>query len=249
MRFDIWVSEREQATVDETGLKVLKKEFVDPKGETRYVLNMWKPKAQKPYVHGYFRSWQMREDKIRDDILNFRDYQSYKVEQRAVLKARDDEEEKEGNNKHKSLKLIAKEVREQLKTEFPKCKFGVRTEYYSMGQALNIQLVKADFQVFRTPEELRSDAIHGEEQWQTNARENRIIDAERGYTQLGGTNHLDDRDKVFTETAKNVLNRVVDIINRDNWDNSDMQTDYYDVNYAVRFNIGSFEKPVEILGG
>src|SRR5450759_2452689 len=193
MRFDIWVSEREQATVDETGLKVLKKEFVDPKGETRYVLNMWKPKAQKPYVHGYFRSWQMREDKIRDDILNFRDYQSYKVEQRAV--------------------------------------------------------VKADFQVFRTPEELRSDAIHGEEQWQTNARENRIIDAERGYTQLGGTNHLDDRDKVFTETAKNVLNRVVDIINRDNWDNSDMQTDYYDVNYAVRFNIGSFEKPVEILGG
>jgi hypothetical protein len=91
MRIDIWVSEREQATVDETGLKVLKKELVDPQGETRYVLNMWKPKAQKPYVHGYFRSWQMREDKIRDDIRNFRDYQQYKVEQRAENAPTDDD--------------------------------------------------------------------------------------------------------------------------------------------------------------
>ena len=45
------------------------------------------------------------------------------------------------------LKEIAKLVRKQFKEEFPDCKFSVRTEYYSMGCALHVSLMKADRRV------------------------------------------------------------------------------------------------------
>ena len=51
---------------------------------------------------------------------------------------------------------IAKKVRKQLKKEFPECKFSVRIERFSMGQALDISLMKAPFRAFA-----RDVDVHG----------------------------------------------------------------------------------------
>lgn len=65
--------------------------------------------------------------------------------------------------------------------------------------------------MFRTAEEIREDAVHGEEQWQTNERDNVVIMAERKWTQVHGkvVNY-----KVFTEEGKAFLNRAQKIITK-----------------------------------
>ena len=50
---------------------------------------------------------------------------------------------------HKDIKIIAKEVRQELKKEFPKCVFSVQIERYSMGQSMTVSLMKSPFQVFK----------------------------------------------------------------------------------------------------
>ena len=145
----------------------------------------------------------------------------------------------------KSLKQIAKEVRTQLKTEFPNCKFSVRTEYYSMGQSLHVTLVKSNFPVFKTETEMRETfRTEGWGKYDESDMVNLTNDVTRGYSQV---NHyyIDDSPE-YTDKAKQVFNRVKEIYNADNWDKSDIVTDYFDVNYYVHFNIGTFEKPLEI---
>jgi hypothetical protein len=188
----------------------------------------------------------MRAVYIEEQLENARAHNEWKAAWKVERKAMEEKEASDPNPKHKPLKRIAKEVREQLKAEFPGCKWSVRTEYYSMGQALNIELSQADVRVFRTAEEIRKDAVHGEAQWQTNERDNVVAMAEQKWTQVHGNvvNY-----KTFTEEGKTLLNRAQEIINKDNWDRSDSQTDYYDVNYAVHFEVGDSEKPlVEPVG-
>ena len=39
---------------------------------------------------------------------------------------------------------------------------------------------------------------------------------------------------------------MIQALNTDNHDNSDIQTDYFDVGHYVELNIGTWEKPYEI---
>jgi hypothetical protein len=232
---DLFESERNAAIVDETtGVKIWRKDG------SNYELMLFRPRGMKPFAHYIFSTSERRAAYIENQLEGARAHNEWKAAQKIERKVREATPVTDGI---KPLKQIAREVREQLKTEFPCSKFSVRTEYYSMGQALNVELVNADFKVFRTPDEIRQDAIHGEEQWQTNARDNLVINAQRGYTQLSGTSHVDD-SKLFTEEAKKILNRVINIINADNWDHSDIMTDYFDVHYSVRFDIGDSGKPL-----
>lgn len=131
----------------------------------------------------------------------------------------------------KSLKDIAKEVRAQLKKEYPDHKFSVTTEYYSMGQSLHVRLMSAPVSPFADGSSER-------------------------YEQL---NHfyLDnyaDEDRVHSPsllmTAEGVamLKRVNEIANSDNWDNSDAMTDYFDVNYHFDLHIGKWDRPFVATG-
>ena len=47
----------------------------------------------------------------------------------------------------------------------------------------------------------------------------------------------------FSGKAKNFLTEVFTVMNKGNHDNSDIQTDYFDVGWYVNVNIGKWNKP------
>lgn len=145
----------------------------------------------------------------------------------------------------KPLKQIATEVRTQLKTEFPTLKFSVRTKYASMCQELLVKLVKVDFRVFKTEAEIREHfRTHGWGKYEERDMVNLTRDIERGYTQVN--EYYIDESPIYTDEAKQVLKRVKQISQADNWDRSDIQTDYFDVHYWFFLTVGDWDRPLEI---
>lgn len=53
-------------------------------------------------------------------------------------------------------------------------------------------------------------------------------------------------ESTFSGVAKNFLNEVKSALNAGNHDNSDMQTDYFDVGWYTEINIGKWDKPYEL---
>ena len=47
----------------------------------------------------------------------------------------------------------------------------------------------------------------------------------------------------FTGVAKEFLQEVFVVLNTGNWDNSDIQTDYFDKGWYVDVNVGRWDKP------
>lgn len=122
---------------------------------------------------------------------------------------------------YRDIKDIAKDVRQNLKETFPDCKFSVSIERFSGGQAMDVVLLEAPFEVFRRDCEYR---LTGD-----------------GYLQVN--HYWIDENNVLTMMAKAVLKKVVKIANLWNWDNSDSQTDYFDVNYWLQLSIGRWNRP------
>jgi hypothetical protein len=147
--------------------------------------------------------------------------------------------------------LIAKMIREQLKQEFPKCKFSVTSEWYSGGSSITVALMSAPF-----------EAIVESDHWEKGYAQLNHYQLYRSFEeQSGGENHmmvisnewrrLPDGVAVcngayITEKAWAVLQRAVQIGQAQNWDNSDSMTDYFDVNYYFHINIGKWNKPFTI---
>lgn len=50
-------------------------------------------------------------------------------------------------------------------------------------------------------------------------------------------------EKSFTPEVAEILSRIVDALNLGNHDNSDIQTDYFDVGHYVTLLIGRWDKP------
>ncbi len=125
---------------------------------------------------------------------------------------------------HKNIKDIAKEVRAELKKEFPACKFSVTIERYSGGQSLSVALTVAPVQVL-------SDEYLAENEG-------------RAYFQVN--NYYIEESVRLTEEGKVMLSKVNEISNRRNWDKSDMMTDYFNVNYYFQFAVGKWDKDFQI---
>lgn len=55
----------------------------------------------------------------------------------------------------------------------------------------------------------------------------------------------------FTGVAKEAIGKILGALNTDNHDNSDIQTDYFDVGHYVDLNIGAWDRPyvLHTLGG
>ena len=51
----------------------------------------------------------------------------------------------------------------------------------------------------------------------------------------------------FSGRAKSFLSEVLDVMNQGNHDNSDIQTDYFDVGWYVDVNIGQWNKPYALV--
>jgi hypothetical protein len=144
---------------------------------------------------------------------------------------------------------ISKLVKQKLKDKFPKCKFSIRTQYYSGGSSISVSLMEANFKVFKDYSEISEKA---KSFYSDNYSEEQLkaLSTKR-YAQLNQytTKEEYDADKwnnghFLTEQAHNVLREVCNIVNYYNYDNSDSQTDYYDVNFSFHLEIGRYDKPL-----
>lgn len=54
-------------------------------------------------------------------------------------------------------------------------------------------------------------------------------------------------DTTYTGKVRDFFKEVLVAMNDLNYDNSDIQSDYFDVGYYVRINIGKYEKPYELV--
>lgn len=126
---------------------------------------------------------------------------------------------------------IADRVRAQLKAELPECKFSVRTEIFSGGQELKISLMEAPFQMFNDP----------------NLGHSQLNDTQFGEGKTGeGVTYLNNGERL-TPQGWEVMNKTSIIGNRENWDRSDIQSDYFDVNYYFHLEVGRWDKPYKIV--
>jgi hypothetical protein len=138
---------------------------------------------------------------------------------------------------YRDIKDIAALVRTNLKREFPACTFAVRIERYSMGQSMHVALTKAPFEVFASDVD-----VNGNRRTRDYAQLNefQLRDAYAAEDKICNGTYL-------TTDAWNTMVRVEQIVNTENWDNSDSQTDYFDVNYYTHFAIGRWDKPFEVV--
>lgn len=112
----------------------------------------------------------------------------------------------------------AKEIREELKSVFGKYgwRFSVRVED---RMALNVAIMKGPIDMEK----------HGADT----------------YEQIN-TYHIDsDYNNEYSKPLRDFLKLVNEICNRKNWDNSDPQTDYFDVGYYFHLHIGKWDKPYQ----
>lgn len=114
------------------------------------------------------------------------------------------------------LKEITKEVRELLKKEFQDCRFSVSFK----DNSLRVALMSAP----RSP--LKSTA------------------PVQGHTDVNEY-HL-SRSEYLTPAGINLFRKVYKIASTWNWDRSDIQSDYFDVNYYLNLSVGKWDKPFEV---
>jgi len=152
---------------------------------------------------------------------------------------------------HLSTTEISKRVKQHLKKEFPHCKFSVRSEYYSMGSSLHVSLIESDRKIIKPFNELSGLAIHQYTYDGRYTRENLENLQSTKYHQLNQYRFNDEYEPdnwnngVFlTQQGFNLLKRVSEIVQQYNYDDSDIQTDHFDVNFYFHLNLGTWDKPM-----
>lgn len=150
-------------------------------------------------------------------------------------------------NKYDS-KAITAAIRQEVKERFPQCKFSITKDSYSGGWALHINLMEATFNPFRTINSF--DEVHHTYNDGLRTLEQLNADRVRGYSQLNRYQLVEEwkpehwcNGAFLTKEAHEILAEVVRITDKYNWDNSDAQTDYFDVNFYVHLSIGKWDKP------
>lgn len=145
-------------------------------------------------------------------------------------------------------KEITRRVREQLKSEFKDCKFSVTFETFSGGSEVKIHLMSAKARVIREMSEIPEAAFL--RLGTSYTRENiEKLQAER-YHQLSEPQLRHDYDPLewcngvyLTEAGHKLLRRVVEIADQYNYDESDIQTDYFNTNFYLHLSLGKWDKP------
>lgn len=116
-------------------------------------------------------------------------------------------------------------IRKALKARFPDWKFSVRIDNHT---SLDVVILSGPINLF---------AFRNEGRWDRDA-----FERETGYTQV---NHFWIGDH-WTGPAKDFLEEVKAICNEGNHDNSDIQTDYFDVGWYFHLSIGTWGRPFQL---
>jgi hypothetical protein len=133
--------------------------------------------------------------------------------------------------RNSELSQIADRVRAQLKAELPECKFSVTTTHFSGGRELRISLSEAPFQMFNDPE----------------LKHAQLNEYQFGEGKTGeGISCLNNGERL-TPQGWEVMNKASIIGQAENWDKSDPQSDYFNVNYWFHIAVGQWDKPYKIV--
>ena len=155
-----------------------------------------------------------------------------------------------------SLKEISKIVKNYTKEKYPTCKFSVRTHYASMCQSLSVDLLEFPSQMYKTAEELENDGLtitktYTDRNGETQTFEDYKEEIHTLLHKLHYNGFLPDSyytkdifaayEKackenqsfygVKTEYFESVINDIDSFVASYNYDDSDSQTDYFDVNF------------------
>lgn len=147
-----------------------------------------------------------------------------------------------------STKDISKLIRDKIKAKFNNCVFSVTMESYSMGSSINVYLMKSNFKVIQDFKDISEDTINEYEQRNRITREQLKERQNKGYHQLGGRFNEEYKKGVWsngvflTKDGFNLFKEVCKIVNYYNYDNSELMTDYYDVNFYLELRIGKYDK-------
>lgn len=120
-------------------------------------------------------------------------------------------------NSKLSIKEVAARVKYYAKQRWPKFKFSVRTQYYSGGASIHLTLLSGPV-----------TAIIGDREY------------------ISTCGDLKGYENEISNEVYNVVNDVCDYMRSYNYDNSDVMTDYFSVNFYTDINIGRWDKPYQI---
>jgi hypothetical protein len=150
------------------------------------------------------------------------------------------------------MKEIAEATRKELKDKYPAYKFSVTVEHYSGGRSMTIAMMSGPASPFACeytcPSQVWPEDFYPQAK---NAQLNDKYIEER--TLWGSPCHPMNEQEIWvsngtilTQEAAQILKGVVEIANKENYDNSDIQTDYFDVNFYFHLNIGKWNKDFEV---
>lgn len=132
---------------------------------------------------------------------------------------------------YKNIKDIAAEVKQELRKQYPGCTWQVRIERFSGGQSMRVALLSAPFEAFAEPNDCNGNP-------------------NRGYAQLNQYQFKEpwseqrlNNGSYLTQEAWDCMANAYKIANKDNWNNSRPEEDYFDVNYWLHLEIGNWDKP------
>ena len=144
------------------------------------------------------------------------------------------------------IKDISKRLKAQFKKEFPKCKFSVQIQRYSMGQSLHISLMEAPFEAIICDRVSNWD----DKGWKTCVKKPN----ENNHASLNQYSFNDSYEKeegnsngtLLTRQAWDVMARVTKLTQSFNFDDSDGMIDYFHTNFYLHLNIGKWDKPFQV---
>lgn len=131
---------------------------------------------------------------------------------------------------HEPTKTIAKEIRSELKSKFPTCTFSVTSDH----SEIRVTLMSWDKSPFQ------DGSRTGYEQLNHYYLDNYL---EEYYYRPASWEGV----KCLTPEAVEMLKEVVRIANRKNWDDSDIQTDYFSCHYYFSLHIGKWDKEFSVI--
>lgn len=135
---------------------------------------------------------------------------------------------------YKNIKDIAKEVKQELKKQYPRCTWSVRIERFSGGQSMKVALLSAPFQAFAKDTDCNGNPVKGYAQLN-----------QYQFTKFSPNENPDNLNNgsYLTKQAWDCMASAYRIANKDNWNNSKPEEDYFDVNYWLSLEIGNWDKP------
>lgn len=143
---------------------------------------------------------------------------------------------------YRSTKDIAATVRESLKRELPGWKFSVTTKVFGWSSSITVALVSGPESVI----EGYAPGTNGVE-WgypvPGYAQLNHYSFLVEGFS--GSDSHTTNGYQL-TEAGWEVMAKAAEILAREHWDKSDIQTDYFNCAYYMHLNVGRWDKNYEV---